>query len=181
MQHGGGNQGLWAPCGCSGVPIGSWCTAHVPRAHHMPHTEQCPSTTAPMADTNQSIWHRLPTFPRPPGPTHPPPFTKVTNTGAQTTHPPPVDLGKNNYNETLPNCLKGLSIVGILNIVRHLHYIQRWTTYSTRRGWHLPPPMACGLVAVRAEATTCGVRSMHSEARDHLRLRYATRLNMSHV
>ena len=45
-----------------------------------------------MADTNQSVWHRLPTFPRPPGPTDPPLFTKVTNIGAQTTHPPMLTL-----------------------------------------------------------------------------------------
>ena len=52
--------------GCSGVPIGS----HVPRAHHMPHIEQCFSTTAPMADTNQSVWHQV-TNVSPPAGTHP--------------------------------------------------------------------------------------------------------------
>ena len=51
---------------------------------------------------NHSVWHLITNAPGPPRPTHPPPFTKVTNPRGPSTHPHPVDLGKRYERETLP-------------------------------------------------------------------------------
>ena len=77
----------------------------------MPHTEQCFSTTTPMADTNQSVWHQVTNVSPPAGThacTHPP--TTVCQSyqppGAQAPTHPLLTLVKKENSETLPYSAK---------------------------------------------------------------------------